>query len=1045
MAKDFVPNKEQEEVIDHKDGPLLVLAGPGSGKTLTIVHRVAKLKEKGADPKKILCITFTQKATEVMKSRLESLEISEATVSTFHSFCKDVCSENFMTSGLSDSSKLMKETSLAVWCLKNFDTFGIDYKIIGTGDGLPRIVKGMVQALSNFKESLITSEQFQKWLNEQEKRFEKFDPKEIRANKELIKYVILHKEFNKVYAAYEKFQQDKEIFDFDDMVLRAVTLLREEPDILEEYQKKYDYILVDEFQDNNFSQFELVRMLGAHGNIMVVGDDDQLIYRFQGAREESFDEFLSDFKNVTVKTLGENYRCTEKIVEASKLILENIPNRKDKTLSAKQSGGEKTKIIRADTDKGQVEYVVNKIAELVGTEYENIDGETKKYTYGDFAILTRQRHFGDKFVNGLNVRGIPSTHIGDFNIFETAIISELMLYLRVLEAPSKAGMYLDKLMTASGISAINISVINHTARDDDRYRHVLKGSDDGVFEVMKNCDTLDITQKSEIKNIVKNIENAEEFASKSTVAELVYHLIYSDATGLYKRSLLVDSFENKLNILLLNTFYDLTKEYQTLNPDETYKQYLEYLDLLRKVEIDIEEKFDVSDTVHVMTMHKTKGKEYPVVFIGDVANEKFPGKDITRTFYVHDELLKGTTSLSFDSKTRMQDERRLFYVAVTRAQNLLYIMAPKLYEGNKNEKKVSEFLTEISQELRDGQKDELFTVEPYQDQGSLKFNPKELHERIKYETQIQAIDSINRMQLETAINRIIELGRIAYLEEHRTDDPGCKNFDPLTVLNVNLKDVNLNQELIGKPLPLYDPNDFSVSKSSLETYAKCPYKFQLSKVLRTPSPGTVYTNLGNSIHEMIEGTADKSGKVPTRDEALAKLKEKWIWNSYSSKTGESEFKARAEKMTDVYLEWRNNNKNKFIASEKQISIKYEGLILNGKIDWLEENPDGEFEVVDFKTSKTVTSQNKAEEDWQLHIYAWLVWKEFGKIPAKASLFFLEKGKMVTIEIDKDKVENLLDSEIKPIIEKILKNDFKATPEGYKCSQCEYQGVCSEKV
>ena len=135
-----------------------------------------------------------------------------------------------------------------------------------------------------------------------------------------------------------------------------------------------------------------------------------------------------------------------------------------------------------------------------------------------------------------------------------------------------------------------------------------------------------------------------------------------------------------------------------------------------------------------MTMHKTKGKEYPVVFIGDVAGDKFPGKDITRTFYVHDELLKGTTSLSFDSKTRMQDERRLFYVAVTRAQNLLYIMAPKLYEGNKNEKKVSEFLTEISQELRDGQKDELFIVESYQDQGSLKFNPKELHERIKYET-----------------------------------------------------------------------------------------------------------------------------------------------------------------------------------------------------------------------------------------------------------------------------------------------------------------------
>ena len=135
----------------------------------------------------------------------------------------------------------------------------------------------------------------------------------------------------------------------------------------------------------------------------------------------------------------------------------------------------------------------------------------------------------------------------------------------------------------------------------------------------------------------------------------------------------------------------------------------------------------------------------------------------------------------------------------------------------------------------------------------------------------------------------------------------------------------------------------------------------------------------------------------------------------------------------------------FVKSEASLENKFAGVTLNGKIDWIEQDKNGDYEIVDFKTSKKAISQNKAEVDWQLHIYAWLVWKEFGKIPVKASLFFLEKGKMVTIEIDKDKVENLLDSEIKPIIEKILKNDFKATPESYKCSQCDYQGVCSEKI
>jgi len=995
-------NKEQKDVIDHKDGPVLVLAGPGTGKTMTIIVRVEKLVDGGVDPKKILCITFTEKATGEMKLRLEKKGNTTTVVSTFHAFCREICSDNFIKSGLSDSSKLMKETSLQVWCLKNFDAFGINPDVIDTGKNLARVTKGMVQALSNFKESLISSKKFQEWLDAQEEKISKYTPQETKDYKELISYVELHQEFNKVYSAYEKFQQEKEIFDFDDMILKAINLLKKDAGVLENYQKKYDYILVDEFQDNNYSQFEVVRLLGGHGNVMGVGDDDQLIMRFQGARQENFDEFLSKFNGAKVKQLGQNYRCTEKIVEMSKLILPHIADRKDKVLSALRTGGEKVKVIRADTDKGEVEYVVEKIRELIGTEYVNKDGETKEYRYSDFAILSRQRKFGDKFVNGLNVHGIPSTHIGDFNIFETAIISELMLYLRIIESPTKAGMYLDKLMSVCGIADVNISTINHTARDAKR-------------------------------------QSVVGFASKSTIVGLVYHLIYSDATGLYKRCLLLDNTDNRLNILLLNTFYELTEEYQNLNPDETYKEFLEYLELLREVQVDIEEKFDVTDTVHVMTMHKSKGKQYPVVFVADVAGDKFPGTRITRNFYVHDDLLQGSTSLSFSKKVQLADERRLFYVAVTRAENLLFIMAPKKYEGNVNEKDISIFLTEIDFENQN----ELIEVEEYEDKDTLKFSPKELHERIKYGTQVQAIDSINRMQLGIAINRIIELARISYLEEHRKDDPECTGFDPKSVLAVDLKDVDLNQELIGKPTPLFDPKDFTVSKSSLETYDDCPYKFLLSKILRTPSPGSIYTDLGTSIHEMIQETADTSGKIPTKAEVMQKLKEKWHWTTFQNATSEGQFYERAKNMTENYLEWRKNNKNKFIASEFPTKFEYKGLTLNGKIDWIEENPNGELEVVDFKTGKSVTSQNKANVDWQLHIYAWLIEHDpkFGKLPVKASLYFLEKNKMVSVDIDKKKVEELLEYEVQPLIERILKNDFKADPESYKCSQCEYRNIC----
>jgi DNA helicase-2/ATP-dependent DNA helicase PcrA len=194
---------------------------------------------------------------------------------------------------------------------------------------------------------------------------------------------------------------------------------------------------------------------------------------------------------------------------------------------------------------------------------------------------------------------------------------------------------------------------------------------------------------------------------------------------------------------------------------------------------------------------------------------------------------------------------------------------------------------------------------------------------------------------------------------------------------------------------------------------------------------------------MIQATTETSSKVPTKKEAMKKLKEKWIYHSFQSSSNENQFFGRAEKMTENYLEWRKKNKNKFIASEEDVSFEYNGVTLNGRIDWIEENPNGELEVIDFKSGKTAVSQNVANEDWQLNIYAWLIFHspKFTKIPVKASLFFLEKQKMVSVTVDKKKVENLLDKEIKPLIDRILKYDFKADPESNKCRDCSYKETC----
>ena len=404
---------------------------------------------------------------------------------------------------------------------------------------------------------------------------------------------------------------------------------------------------------------------------MVVGDDDQLIMRFQGARQENFDAFLNDFSGAKEKRLSENHRSTENIVEVSKLVLDNIDknHRRTKNLSSSKKSKDKVQVIRTDTDAGEVEFVVEKIQEILKKKFKNRDGKNVNFQYSDIAILTRNREFGDKFVRALNTYNIPTTHVGDLNIFETSIITELMLYLRIINSPSSSGMYLDKLMASAGIDDPNISTINHMARDEKR--HVYEGQADAVFEVMKKADSLDITQKSEIKAIVNTIESAIKFAAKSSVLDLVYHLIFSDTTGLMKRSLQVNNLENRLNVILLNKFYEITEEFQNLNPNDTYKQFLNHLTLLRSIKIDVEETLDIENTVHVMTMHKAKGKEYPVVFIADVAGQKFPTPLRKSTFYVHDELTTGKTSLTFPEEIQNEDERRLFYVAITKSRRMV--------------------------------------------------------------------------------------------------------------------------------------------------------------------------------------------------------------------------------------------------------------------------------------------------------------------------------------------------------------------------------------
>ena len=1036
------PTDEQQAIIDHKDGHLLVLAGPGSGKTFVLVERVQKLVESGVEPEEILCVTFTEKGTEEMSQRLEKRGNSKTKVSTFHSFCKQVCEDNMVESGISLDSRLIKEESVKVWALKNSDSFGIDENVIPFQKDNAGLFGGMNSAITNFKESLITSEQLQAWLEEKVKEIEEMpeDERAQQGNMELIQYVKYHLEFNKVYAAYEKFQRDNLLYDFSDIIKKTIELLNRNKLVLESYKKKYKYILVDEFQDNNFGQYELIRLLGEDGNVMVVGDDDQLIMRFQGARESNFTEFRNMFSNVTEMHLTHNFRSTKQIVTFANLLTDKIVGRIDKANTADREG-DKVKIVRPGSEMGQIEYVVKTIRELYGKEYVDKDGKNKTYGWGDFAILSRKRNDGRNFINALKTFDIPSTFRGDYNIFESAIISEVLHYIHIIQSPSTAGMYLYKFMTIFGISSVNVQLIIEEANRRKWDEETSRGDVDEVFEIMKECDKLEnLTQKQEIKEVVKVIEDAIAEDAKGTVAETVYKIIYTDLSGIYKRCSMFDSPENRLNILMLNKFYELTLEYENLYPEKTIQEFDEYLKYLRKVEIDLDESSVLDDTVQIMTMHKAKGKEYPVVFITDITEYRFPASDVKREFYVRDGISANQVSLNFNPATKAFDDKRLLYVACTRAENSLHILSPTKYkEVEAGGRKVSKYLTEI--EYDDVNKKDFIDISDYNTVDTIKQAPSEIHERIKNDVQEQIVDSVSKMQISTALARIIELARIKYYQEHKEDDPTCSGFNVADVLDVDEKDLSF-QDLQGTKKPLFDHDSLSVSKSGLGVYMQCPYKYKHEKILRTPSSGSsIPLDLGTSVHDTVDALAKEDPEnIPTKENAMKKLSEKWVFKSYSSKNESRAHTNRAETMIDNYLNWRKTTKNKVRLTEESFDFDYEGVKITGRIDWVEENPNSKLEVVDFKSGETVPYGEKWENDPQLYIYARGVKEILNEFPVKGSLYYFEIEKWKTLDLDEQKVAVFFENKIKPILQNILNEEFDATP-GYHCGRCSYLEIC----
>ncbi|NQV39917.1 MAG: ATP-dependent helicase [Nitrosopumilus sp.] len=1028
------PNYAQATAIEHTGSPLLVTAGPGSGKTRVITERIKFLLKTGLKPSEILCLTFSEKAANDLQTRLEEdeaikekIDISEMTISTYHSFCRNLLKDNTLSTGLGMKGGILDRPLFLVWGVQNIDKFGFDDHI-EIGNNAADLIEKMIDGISVFNDELIPPEELEKYVQG------KLKNPETMKDVEEVEYMHLLDNLVKIYKAYIDFKKEKDIMDFDDLIVHANKLLenKEKPHALKAAQEKYKHILIDEFQDNNYAQFSVVKNLANNGNVTAVGDADQNIYRFQGAYTQIFDDFKKSFPDYTEVQLTENWRNPQKVINLSNQLLQQDQFREQKTIIPTKDDDQKVNVVECSSEFAQAEFIKNKISEL---KKENSD-----YKFSDFAILSRKQKDGLNVAQILASEGMPVKYVGKSEISNSPNAKLLFSYLRIIANPMKSMTSIMRILQEFGISEQNISKINHEAT----IRARTQTDGDYAFDVLSDLKLDGLTQKTELQEISSLINEFIGIAKNQKPSQTIYQII-RNKTDIYQKIANDDSIQNFIERSILNDILNSAYDYEKINHGAEIKDFLEFADELDKFDIETKRDTAESNSIQVSTIHKSKGLEFKTVFIIDVATFKIPLRYTEKPFYVPQELSKGVMPVSNPKEEFLREERRILYVGMTRTIDNLYIMYPTQYENRIKANKPSKFLQPLKPETNDN-----VDFIKYDSNSSSNISTTfDAVEIIKNEQLNNVIKYLHSGQYSGAIQKILDLGQIEFFQKNNT----TKGFSPEKLLEQAPSD-DMELKLLGtKPEALgFQKKNLSFSK--FDTYEKCPKQFWYQHVLNALPENQETSALykGSTFHSIVEdsGKRQKEGVIDDAKVLLDELEALWDPNQYLTTPVQKEHQDRQslEPALQSYQKWSSSNPNKIVALELPFTVHIGGFQVNGVIDRVEETPQGEYVVIDYKTggkNKKVDATNSV----QLNLYSLALKEnhEFGKYPVSAIFFYVEKPEgeqLFEYKVDGEKV-----NEIKTILEGYVKSikdkAFKATPEMFTCKWCQYSDICNDAI
>jgi DNA helicase II / ATP-dependent DNA helicase PcrA len=1035
-------NANQRAVVTHPGGPLLVVAGAGTGKTRVLTRRFAWLVEQGTPADGILALTFSTPAAAEMRERLETLleaPYEELNVSTFHSFCLKLLRDEALEACVDPFLSPVTPADRLALLLDRIGDLSLRHHEI-RGNPAP-LLASFVSRIDRLKDELISADELRAWA---EKLPASTDAERAHTCRE--------REFARLYADHDRLLEERGALDFGDLIVRAFKLLHERPHVRERTARRFQHVLVDEYQDTNFAQGMLLRLLVEdHANVTVVGDDDQAIYRFRGASQKNLLEFERELPDVTTVKLERNFRSGRRILDAAAAVVAPIEARVEKKLTG-ASGG-RVRFWSCTSERAQAQAVAAEAERL-------IDGGVAPEEIG---VLVRSvKSEGAVVAAALEERAIPFRTLGAAAYFQRAEVRDVLAWLRALADPGDSGAVVRALSRPPiELRSVDVARLTQLAR---RRKLDMPSAVAAALEGPQ----LSEEGRDRARAFLRLYRSASTAFEDRRPDAFVMRLI--ERIGLRRQQVFAthaDTVERLRNIAKLP---EVATAYMRREPQATAREFARYLAAVAESGLREDEAVEqpTASAVPVMTMHAAKGLEFDHVFVLGLSAGAMPGPFRAPNGDVPDELLKERLEVGSPRAEHEAEMRRLLHVAMTRARKGL-VLAWAQAGAPGTTPRPSPFYEEARAAL--GLEEEILEEELFGPAEGLHSTFRIMRDEL-LDTVARVGGRLGEMRLDTyldvdqAMARYLELIKVAALIERAREGqtletalpevneilaqcatPEQREIFEASGLDSWLRDTGRDPaELPGSTngsdasLDPFIPRrgrGLMLSASDIDTYRICPLKYKFARVFRIPQEPTINQRFGIVMHQVLERFHTESGGSLERLRELFEIS--WRRSGFGESDDELQFRERAVEALERY--WRQNDASEAepVWFERSFAFKIGPHLLRGRVDRVDRHPDGSFELIDYKTGKAKTA-DELREDVQLSVYQMGARESWRLETSAQSYFYVLSGEKVPVEHSAEELERVRTT-VSEIASGILKQRFEPTPSPEICSFCDYRIIC----